>query len=374
MSGRHLAAVDALRFSSALLVVAYHAGTSYSRAPSEHAAAALSGMTVPATMVGWSWWGWVGVELFFTISGLVIAASVLGAPAGDFLRRRVLRLLPAAWICATLTLVLLLLAGVGTGESLFQRWFAAMLLLPTGPWIDASFWTLAIECSFYLLVALSLGRAGRLERIEWIGVALTGWSAAFWCWALLDHGSGGTQLMHHRALQLLLLPNGAQFGLGIAIWALLHRGSTARRVLAAATAFGISGIDITCRAAERAQELGVIGGALMPLLVFSLGTAILLAAGRIQPSFSAPSTARSLAAMGLATYPLYLLHQDAGAVLLAAAMRAGIPGLAGALVSQAVIMVAAFAIARFAEPWVRQRLRRGLYAIAAQPAPWPRAR
>lgn len=372
MKGEHLGAVDALRFASALMVVAYHVGTGYPLSPSIHSAAALSGLAVPIDAIGWSWWGWVGVELFFTVSGVVIAASALGAPAGDFLARRALRLLPVAWIAATLTLALLLIAGVAPPETLLARWTASVLLWPTGPWIDASAWTLAIECAFYLLVATVLRGGGGAARIERLGVALTAWSAAFWA-AYLFANPLGTALMHQRGLQLLLLPNGAQFALGIVIWALLHRGVTRMRVVVAAGAFAVSGVTIACHAAERAEALGVAGGALAPWLAFALATAALLAAARLQPRLERPRTRRVLAAMGLATYPLNLLHQDAGAVLLAAAMRAGLPGWAAALAAQALVLAAAFAIARHAEPWLRAQLRRA-FGDGAQRMPWPRAR
>jgi peptidoglycan/LPS O-acetylase OafA/YrhL len=50
--------------------------------------------------------GWVGVEIFFVISGFVIAFTAEGASSRAFLRSRVLRLVPGPWICATIALVL----------------------------------------------------------------------------------------------------------------------------------------------------------------------------------------------------------------------------------------------------------------------------
>eukprot|EP01037_Dinobryon_pediforme_P024921 gene24921-26890_t len=106
---RAIIALDLLRFASALLVVAFHYGAAFALAPSPAARAMLHGLPVSAALAGESWFGWVGVELFFMMSGFVIALSAEGTSGPAFVRRRALRLLPAAWICASATLLVLAL-------------------------------------------------------------------------------------------------------------------------------------------------------------------------------------------------------------------------------------------------------------------------
>ena len=48
-------------------------------------------------------YGWLGVELFFMISGFVICMSAWGRPLGSYLRSRVIRLGPAYWFCVLAT-------------------------------------------------------------------------------------------------------------------------------------------------------------------------------------------------------------------------------------------------------------------------------
>src|SRR6266403_2102841 len=48
--------------------------------------------------------GWVGVEIFFVLSGFVIAESANGKSAYVFFKGRAGRLLPSIWICATMAL------------------------------------------------------------------------------------------------------------------------------------------------------------------------------------------------------------------------------------------------------------------------------
>src|SRR5262245_5050654 len=62
-------------------------------------------------LVSFSWFGWVGVEIFFVLSGTVICMSAEGTTAFAFARNRIVRLYPAAWLCGTLTLVLLFFLG-----------------------------------------------------------------------------------------------------------------------------------------------------------------------------------------------------------------------------------------------------------------------
>jgi len=55
-----------------------------------------------------AWLGWVGVEIFFVLSVFVIAYSAEGSSAFSFFRSRILRLMPAVWICASLVFAVLL--------------------------------------------------------------------------------------------------------------------------------------------------------------------------------------------------------------------------------------------------------------------------
>src|ERR1700719_3167896 len=132
----HFPLLDPLRFAAALGVAVFHltfwswAGSSTGVAPGfEHYVAADLQFQSAAPF---TWFGWVGVEIFFVISGFVIANSASKSSAAEFLLGRALRLYPAVWVCATATLLVLVLFGSGPASEFILPYIHAMLLVPKG--------------------------------------------------------------------------------------------------------------------------------------------------------------------------------------------------------------------------------------------------
>ncbi|MGY4397082.1 peptidoglycan/LPS O-acetylase OafA/YrhL [Sphingomonas sp. UYAg733] len=354
---RTIIALDLLRFASALMVVAFHFGSAFALAPSSTGAEMLAGLRLSTAGVGATWFGWVGVELFFVISGFVIAMSAQGASTADFLRRRALRLLPAAWICATVTLGVLWLAA--PSPFLPRQWLVSIGCWPIGVGIDPSYWTLGIELAFYLLIATGLGRAGTLRGIErralWIGAL----STAFWLFARLADWNA-PQMMDYRPFQLAMLPHGCFFALGVLAWAMLHDRVSGHRMvlftLLTATAFA----EVAGRTVERTQALGIEVGPVLPIAVFATGLIVVLGSIRLQPILEKLIDARLAMTLGLMTYPLYLIHQEAGAALIAALMHAGVPMAPAFAATLVLAMGFSWWVARRAEPMVKGAIARAL--------------
>lgn len=115
--------------------------------------------------------GWLGVHLFFVISGYCIAANVYklvlsnGSP-WTFIKNRVWRLLPVYWSAFLLTIVLNLVSSPLNRTSIWsnfppswQAWIGNLFLIQ--PYLDAPFyvvvyWSLVVEIGFYLIVAVLL--------------------------------------------------------------------------------------------------------------------------------------------------------------------------------------------------------------------------
>ncbi len=97
--------LDLLRFVAAVMVLLYHYTWRAQAIPD------LDAPDYPTWINSWSRYGFLGVELFFFISGMVIFHSAANASARGFLLSRVVRLFPAYWVLVTFSFLLVRLAG-----------------------------------------------------------------------------------------------------------------------------------------------------------------------------------------------------------------------------------------------------------------------
>jgi exopolysaccharide production protein ExoZ len=132
-----LANLQAVRAVAAIGVVVFHFGL------------------MPATSLPFGV-GAFGVDLFFVLSGFIIAHSSARS-ARHFLPRRLIRVIPAFWI-ATLIAALFTLQGLSPAEA-FDWLLQSLFYLPhpqgRPPLIFVA-WTLVYELAFYLLYWLAL--------------------------------------------------------------------------------------------------------------------------------------------------------------------------------------------------------------------------
>ena len=155
--------LDTLRAIAILLVFAYHYMVFVSRAPT----------------FGWvSEIGWVGVDLFFVLSGYLIANQIFAGIAQGrnlslkaFYARRFLRTLPNFYVVLALYFLFPATMGGTTPPPLwtFLSFTQNILLQPGTAFSHA--WSLCIEEQFYLVLpaaALLAARYGRSIRLGWM--------------------------------------------------------------------------------------------------------------------------------------------------------------------------------------------------------------
>lgn len=161
--GRYIPEIDGLRFLAILPVVLFHVrnfllvktGSSYTIAPESDWLARLTAH------------GHYGVQLFFVISGFVLALpfaahSLQGAPAvklRDYYLRRLTRLEPPYVLCLLICFGLFVLAGKDSIRNLLPHLLAGLLYSHSLVYgkhnvLNLITWSLEVEIQFYLLVPL----------------------------------------------------------------------------------------------------------------------------------------------------------------------------------------------------------------------------
>ncbi|ODT06048.1 MAG: acyltransferase [Mesorhizobium sp. SCN 65-20] len=336
---RHIATLDLLRLLAALAVVLFHylfrgaAAEPYLDAGYPEAAS-------------FAIYGYLGVNLFFLISGFVIAWSAEGSHWAGFAAARFTRLYPGFLICMTGTFVVLSLAAPPLLPVSLAQYGANLVMLAPGlgqPFMDGVYWSIVLEVIFYgwVAVALLLGvfqRAKLLLVFGWLLVSALN---------ELVIGSG--------ALRLVFVTEFAPFfAAGILVHHIHARGAAAGALLLAAAAFGLSCYTLTVGQAWMQAHYGTAVPMTHLLLANTAIHAMLILAvrhaGLVKPS-------AFLFAVGGLTYPLYLLHQNIGYVAinqLAPDIGRWPAGLAVVL----AMLVLSWAVWRFAEKPCQRVLRR----------------
>jgi peptidoglycan/LPS O-acetylase OafA/YrhL len=367
---KQIIALDGLRFAAAMGVLLFHLGYWDWAKLGPFAGPATAGFGVS---MSFAWVGWIGVEVFFVLSGFVIAYSAHGSSAGRFLRHRVIRLYPAALVCASLTAVVLLALARGWSAGYIAGlWLRSISLSPRGPWVDGSYWTLGIEIWFYALICLLLA----VKRSEWIGPAM-GWigsaSAVYWMMALAHARWAGVLRVNVLAvgprrgelLNMLSVRYGCYFAVGVFLWLCLYRGCSAARlgVLALSVAGGVAEITVTTTFHSRA--LGTQFSPVLPVSIWLAVIGLMVLAVKQNEAIhrlTGDGGAAGLRRVGLATYPLYLLHQTIG-IHLIGVLRGHLPDWGGWVLTVGLMLALAYVVSAYAEPVLQRGLRRGFQVL-----------
>lgn len=355
---QHVIAIDLVRFLAAALVLLSHLAFSIGARPDSRPYE-LSGGTMPqALLPGLSFYGWIGVQVFFVVSGIVIAYSAHGATPYAFFRSRVLRLVPAAWLCTTLIFVVLLWHHGALTTDLLRGFRHSMLFMPWDPWIDYAFWTLGVEISFYTAVGVLIYRR-QLRSIGTLASVLAWVCLLYWLLFSLGQWGGGLPELAilrgklpyfaERVLELLLVKHGSFFAAGIYIWAVFidRRSGPAWWNVAATLAACVLEVYWT-----NVYANGPRTNPWWPAMAIGCGSVAMILAGiRYNAELRSNATVvRVLRTLGLMTYPLYLLHQSIGSVVIGQLRLTGVEPVAALCIATLLVMALSWSVVSYAEP------------------------
>jgi peptidoglycan/LPS O-acetylase OafA/YrhL len=374
--GRRLPGLDGLRALAVLAVVGYHLN------------------------LWWARGGYLGVDLFFVLSGFLITSLLLEEHADTgsvrlaaFWGRRARRLLPALFVMVAAVMAFVVLEGrygntdlvasidltqlrdqalatlgyvanwqlIATQHSYFAQFSAPSPLQHT--------WSLAIEEQFYVLwpfVTLGLLTAGLSVRRRvgaWATAAVAVASTVLMA-VLFVPGADPSRVYYGTDTRIADLAVGATLA-----WLTARRPTPSARVasglkVAAPVALaGLLALMVTAGTAEGVPSRFMFDGG---FLVASLLCAIVVADVRLPGSQLAVLCSwRPLVAIGAVSYGVYLWHWPV--IVLATPASVGVAG--ASLLVVRLALIAALVVASYF--LVEQPVRRGLGSVAVRSVAYP---
>lgn len=366
--------LDLLRFAAAFLVMIYHLAFWSWAFPAGQVALASKGV---ADFHDWpliTSVGWIGVQIFFVISGFVIATSAANSSASRFFIGRFTRLVPAVWVCATITLVAWLFIDVGMPSAHLRAYAKSMAFVPIPTWIDSVYWTLGVEIVFYALVLCLIA----YNRFAWLkpvmcGIGLV--SSLFWlghAFAAVNPDSQAfslfSRLQWSRLAQLGLLHHGVFFAIGVLLWMRLMRQRSNDQVVWLAI-FLVGGcLQIVADSGLQLEKTGVAVSPWLACSLWLLSMGMLWGMVRNNHRIQSlpPRGLQLLRRLGLITYPLYLLHNVTGGALLGAFVGWGMNAEDALLLTLVVILALSWWVSVIPEPALQRATRNSLTVMASR--------
>ncbi|WP_353663228.1 acyltransferase [Hydrogenimonas sp. SS33] len=341
---RRIDFLDGMRGLAILLVVAFHA---YARWPE----------IVPYAHrfeeIALFKYGWMGVQLFFMISGFVIFMSLDNSKGIlNFVKKRWLRLFPAMLTVTLLVYMTLPLFPEGPTKHadpvdlipgltfISHTIWSAWLHIPVKS-LEGPFWSLYVEFEFYVIAALTYFLIGRNFLIPIL--------VTFYTLALFS--SFSHHLPHSEVLatvknisETLSFEHFGWFATGAAFY--LFYTERKKKWFYIGWAIGLLSVLILRDAATP-----------VPLL-FGLSLLLIFSFSLITPFIQKFLNRKLLLFFGFVSYPLYLMHENAMVALI---VKSGkhfpwLPDFLHPFVAVALLLPIAYVIARYIEPKLKNLL------------------
>lgn len=287
-------------------------------------------------------YGYLGVDLFFIISGFVVALSAEGRTFKEFTISRLTRLYPVLWASVSLTyLVFLYAPHVGESSISFIKYLANLTMIPQlfqqGA-VDGSYWSLLIEIKFYIFIGL-LVMAGLFKYIRAITIAFT--------FALFL----ATYFFH--------LPHNyySYFAAGVLFYSVYKKGMSLPVLLSLVLSFTVSIKYALSLIPELSSGYNYPFNSLVICLYVTIFYGIFLLISLKKWHFK---DRKIYTLLGLITYPLYLLHQEIGRIFYKIAEQSGANHWLALIVIVGFVILLAYLLQRFYEKRAQNILRKFL--------------
>lgn len=296
-------------------------------------------------------YGKYGTQLFFMLSGLVNAMTLLRRPsATEYLKSRSIRILPPFLLVLGVNLLLVQWLPLRDHVQLSPGMVAANATLVPGllgyGWIEPVTWTLQVEVQFYAALLL-LFLSGALRRPFWPLLGCLAVCGLYGSWGNHVNAAGldgQVYVWSQWWREVLIIDHFPLFAIGIFI----HQGYVERRLSQKIKyAVGVLLAAVVFHAIDLRHSSPVATLALVGLLVAAqYGKLPIL---RVKP----------LLFISGISYSLYLLHNNLGTVIIYYLNHSGVPPLACFVIA----MVLVIAISALVAYYIERPLGRFVYRL-----------
>jgi len=130
-------------------------------------------------------YGYLGVQLFFGVSGYLILMSTTNRSAWQFAKGRIKRIYPLYWMAIILITAITFLPTLSKTHPGFWQFLASSTMFPTAfnqGWVDGAHWFMLVEIQLYVFIfaVLKVGAGKYLPTIFPI------WSIVIFIWYLFE--------------------------------------------------------------------------------------------------------------------------------------------------------------------------------------------
>jgi peptidoglycan/LPS O-acetylase OafA/YrhL len=295
--------IDLFRFIAALSVLLYHYFFIYSK-------------EFDSTNIGFEEtgeyfkYGYLGVHLFFIISGFVIALSIGHKSMFKFAVSRISRLYPIYWISVIFTFTVIVLFGAPQWSAdsfqlllnltMFQNYLGIKN-------IDGVYWTLFVEMKFYIFIIGTYLLINKIKSLK-IDHLIVSWMLLIIVYNFFN------ELYFVQILNFfLILEWGSFFVAGIIFYQIFKEGISKKYTALILLSLIIS-IHQSCLEATRLASK--FDTTFSPFIVTGIITTFYLLMTLISTNKLKKINTSYFTALGALTYPLYLIHQTVGYIVI----------------------------------------------------------
>lgn len=255
-------------------------------------------------------YGYLGVDLFFIISGFVITLSIKHRSISKFIISRLSRLYPIYWICLILTFFVIILYGAPRYSANFNQFFINLSMFQNYlgvASIDGVYWTLYVEMKFYIFIIGTYLIINKIKEMKieylvlvWLSLSLLNIPFHdFFIFKILNY--------------FFILKWSSYFIAGMIFYQIYKNGESIKYysllVISLAMSLYYAFLKIGYLELKFNTTFSPI---IVGIIIFIFYLTIFFVTTNKMKKINSPK----LIKLGLLTYPLYLIHQNIGFIIL----------------------------------------------------------